>query len=242
MKPRFIAAILLVSLTVFTTASTAGDENIPVLSVQQVLEQYINAVGGAAAISKLTSRTMKGVLTNDLRDRNEPVFEEYPVEAYSKLPNLRLFIEKKEGGNTAEGFNGKQFWEATLKDTIIGTEEGNLKMAWLQNPQNALKIQDYFPNLSYGGTADLRGKMCYKLVPEKLNPLYYSLYFDVTTGLLASLGWYWELNDWKPVDGVLIPHEIVADRKGGSTTYVFTEVAHNQELNDALFRVPKLEE
>ncbi|MBU0692415.1 hypothetical protein KKH18_11470 [bacterium] len=241
MKSRSIVSILLISLTIPAASVWAGEENIPVMSVQQVLEQYVNAVGGEEAISKLTSRTMKGILTNDLRDRQEPLFEEYPIEAYSKLPNLRLFIEKREGGVEEAGFDGSVFWEKTPQETLTREAETNLKMAWVQNPQNALRFQDYFPNLSYGGTADLRGRTCHKLIPEELDPLYYTLYFDVNTGLLVSLGWYWELHDWKAVDGVLVPHEIVADRKGGSTTHLFTEVIHNQELDDSMFAIPDKE-
>ena len=240
MKLRISVLVPLILIAMTAYSSYAGDENIPTMTASQVIDQYINAVGGEEALLKLSSRTMKGTLTNDLRSRTEPVFEEYAVEAYSKLPNLRLLIEKKGDGYERQGYDGDKFWEELPNHPImVEDKETNLKMAWLQNPQNALKIEEYFPDLAYEGMTELRGKLCHKLVPDGLNPLYYSLYFEVDTGLLKSMGFYWELQDWQEVDGVLLPFKIVADRKGGSTTYQFSSVVHNQELNDAMFAVPK---
>ena len=53
---------------------------------------------------------------------------------------------------------------------------------------------------------------------------YWALHFDVETGLLNNIGFHWCLEDYREVDGVLFPHCIVTGRKGGSSTYVFTEI------------------
>ncbi len=217
----------------------AADENIPKMSVKQVLDQYVIAVGGEEAISKLQTRMMRGILTHDLSSRKPPIFEEISIEAYAKLPGKRLLIESKEAEITKSGYDGAMFWEKTPSETNTSESESSLKLAWIQNPQNARKFEEYFPNLSYEEVIDLRGQLCHKLVPETLDPLYYSLYFSVESGLLVSLGWYWELHDWKEVDGVLVPHKVVADRKGGSTTYLFDKIVHNQDFDDSIFSAPK---
>ena len=60
-------------------------------------------------------------------------------------------------------------------------------------------------------------------------------YFDKKTGLLRRIGYHWDIKDYKEVDGVLIPHSVVAARKGGSCTYEFQEVIHDIPIPDAMF-------
>ena len=60
----------------------------------------------------------------------------------------------------------------------------------------------------------------------------------VETGLLRRIGYYWDLTDYREVDGVMVPFRIARSRKGGSTTLVFDRVAHNVPLEDNLFHMP----
>lgn len=84
----------------------------------------------------------------------------------------------------------------------------------------------------------LGGRWVFVLESPKLDPAHFALSFDVETGLLLGIGYYWYLEDYRKVDGVLLPHRIQMSRKGGSTTFVFDLVVHNLPLADELFTVP----
>ncbi len=69
----------------------------------QLLDKYLSAIGGAAAIQKITSRVQKGTLS---------AFggEHFPVEVYSKAPDKRISIMHLKGGESVTAFDGKQGW------------------------------------------------------------------------------------------------------------------------------------
>lgn len=60
----------------------------------------------------------------------------------------------------------------------------------------------------------------------------------VDTGLLVRIGYYWELKEYRKVDGVKLPFRVALSRKGGSSTYEFYLVKHNLPVEDVLFTAP----
>ena len=112
------------------------------------------------------------------------------------------------------------------------------KMAWLIDPQNALRIGEYFPGLEVASERALDDRWVYVVESSELDPTHYALSFDVETGILLGVGYYWYLHDYREVDGVRFPHRVIMSRKGGSSTFVFDLVAHNLPLEDTLFTVP----
>ncbi len=57
--------------------STRAQDAIP--TVDQILDKYVRAIGGKAAVEKITSRVMKGSLVAPVGTA--------PLEIYEKLPN-----------------------------------------------------------------------------------------------------------------------------------------------------------
>ena len=55
-------------------------------SVETVLDKYVQAVGGRAAVEKLTSRVMKGTMDNSDDGTTSP------IEVYAKAPALYASI------------------------------------------------------------------------------------------------------------------------------------------------------
>ena len=94
-------------------------------------------------------------------------------------------------------------------------------------------VSRYFPNLRLTGTWDYDGVQYYK-VENDLKFEYYTLYFEVETGMLTRIGYHWWLEDFRAVDGVLVPFTIVRGRKGGSTNLYFDSVTHNVDVDEQL--------
>jgi photosynthetic reaction center cytochrome c subunit len=70
---------------------------------EELLDKYLAAVGGAAAVEKITSRGQKGKLL---------AFggQSFPAEVYSKAPDKRVSIMHLQGGDSVTGFDGQRGW------------------------------------------------------------------------------------------------------------------------------------
>ena len=68
-----------------------------------ILDKYVAAVGGAAAVQKITSRVAKGTLTGM---GPQPT----AVEIYAKAPDKRVSITHTPNGDSTTSFDGKAGW------------------------------------------------------------------------------------------------------------------------------------
>jgi hypothetical protein len=216
-----------------------------------VLAKYVTALGGQAAMEKITSRVSKG------RFELSGVSTSGPVELYAKAPNLRLVVFKLPRQQVAEdGFDGHAGWELTPDDGVkdkTGLELGSF--ARDSDFYQPLKLRQQYPNLFYKGTAKLElgkasGKIedCETLVleaPRAGSPRRF--FFDSVTGLLlrtedwnaaGKMDEATEYQDYRMVDGVKVPF-IINQIENVVFTIKFTEVKHNVPIDDSIFVKPK---
>ncbi len=220
--------------TIILAQKTLRTENNAAI-VQAILERYVDAVGGRDALERLSTRICTGKEITDLTSRQQPIYESHYFEAYAKIPASYRTEEWTDADVYQRGYDGQVGW---IKDKCGARRDesaGKRRLDWLLNPQNALRVEEYFPGLILEDTQHVRGLTVYVL---KSPELHRPLFFDTTTGLLIGFGDNWEIHDYRAVDGVLFPHRIILSRKGGSTTYEFDQVEHNVEINDSLFSMP----
>src|ERR1700751_5965937 len=67
---------------------------------EQLLDRYVQAAGGAAAIDNITSRTFKGTI--DFGGKS------LPIEIYSKDPDKRISVTHMQEGDSVTAFNGHE--------------------------------------------------------------------------------------------------------------------------------------
>ena len=79
----------------------------PGVSADQVFDQYLTAIGGTAALAKITSFTATGTYMGF--DTGQ---EEVPVEIFAKAPNQRTWIVKLPQGDSYRVFDGVNGWIA----------------------------------------------------------------------------------------------------------------------------------
>jgi hypothetical protein len=204
-------------------------------AVDQILERYIEAVGGRDAVAKLRTRVMTGRLVTDLPSRSPPVYEEVSIEIRAASANGYLVTEQSAGGTRWDGFDGAIQWSqdgvrVTLHDRV------DVRFAWLVDPQNALRMREYFPDLRLRGSRRLEDRLVY--VVDMDNDESHALCFDAASGLLVRLGYNRELGEYRTVDGVQVPFRVALSRKGGSSTYVFDRIEHDVPVDASLFAVP----
>src|SRR5207248_7598685 len=74
----------------------------------QILDKYMQAIGGAAAAAKLTSFIAKGTYQGF-----ETLDEKVPVDVYANAPNQLTTVIHTQNGDSVSTYNGNQGWVAS---------------------------------------------------------------------------------------------------------------------------------
>ncbi len=205
------------------------------ITLEKVLERYVDAVGGQEAIAKLTTRVCKGQFIDD-RPYAGPK-QIIPFETFAKVPDKSLFVLKHPENTEHEGFDGSTRWRRDNNGLIRRENKERSQMDYFLDPQNVLRIHEYFPGMELVGKVKLRGHSVYVVENSRKSP-HYTLYFDMETGLLIQIGYY-ELHEYREVNGIKFPFRLEYSRKGGSNTYKFEDVRHNIPIEDKRFAMPE---
>jgi caffeoyl-CoA O-methyltransferase len=221
--------------TTFHPVSAEGiSVSIKTPTLEQILNRYVETLGGRVAIEKLTSRVCRGRFIDD-RPYAGPK-QIIPFDALSKVPDKSLFILHHPDNTEWEGFDGSIRWRLDNNGLVRREDQERSQMDYFCDPQNALRIREYFPAMEMMGTVKLRGLSVYVVENSRKSP-HYTLYFNAGNGLLVQIGYY-EVHDYRDVDGVKFPFRLEYSRKGGSNSYVFDEVRHNVPVEDDRFSMP----
>ena len=218
-------------------------------TVEQILERHLQAIGGAAAWRKLTSRRVKA--TFEIQDDKATV----SLESYAQAPNKRVNIMHVKAGeelafDISRGFDGRTGWSLNLTEGGFRELEGVELAAEKRDAEfhHELKLKELYPKMSRVGQVAVDGHQtyCIEATPREGQPEKW--YFDLQTGLLVRLDsisetasegkkpdeTYYE--DYREVDGIKLPFTI---RQPGSKTVIkITEVKHNLPIEEAKFKNP----
>jgi hypothetical protein len=211
----------------------ARQEAVPTL--EEVLERHIEAVGGREAIEKLTTRVLTGRVVTDLPTRQPPVYESNGFVIYAKVPGKYLYVQQSARGTHRDGYDGRVCWRRAGEEIELDAHYDR-RFAWFVDPQNATRMWYYFPDMRMRGAGTLEERPVYLVDID--DDVSHTLYFDAETGLLVRLGYNREIDDYREVDGVLVPFSMAISRKGGSSTYVVDEIEHNVPIEDSEFAAP----
>ncbi len=242
MKLLFKSTALLISMLILSATASAGnpeEEQSAQPTVESVLNRYIDALGGRKALEGQTGRKYTGKQITDLNSGQHPIYQSLYMEAYARAPMSYTVQVWSDDGGYREGYDGTTGWVKDKCGVRTDDEIGRSKQAFLLNPHGPLDIESYFPGLSFAGESTIDGEKVYALQPESRPPEHYTLYFSAETGLLVRIGYYWSIDDYREVDGVLVPHKITASRKGGSVVYELVTVSSDSSLADSLFAMPE---
>lgn len=156
------------------------------MTAEQILDRYIQAIGGAAAAATLTSYTAKGTYEGFDSD-----FQQVPVDVYARAPDMRATVVHMGAGENITTYNGREGWTAGPSDltpvplmALVGPSlEGARLDAQLAFPgQIKQMLTDWrtgFPRLTIEGSPVdvIEGR-----TPSRSRV---KLYFEQKTGLLV---------------------------------------------------------
>lgn len=233
---------LLPTLTTFAAPQTADE----------IVEKHLAAIGGRAALAKLTSRKAVGTvtLTTEAGDLTGP------AELYTKAPNKSralLTIDLTPVGMSEtmtidQRFNGTEGWakNSMQGDTqILGNQLDNMRNSSF--PSSLLTYKEQGTKIELLPKETVGGK---ELIVLQVTPKAGSvskMYLDPQTFLVVrsvarisspevgELEQTSEQSDYRAVDGVQIPFSVVNTSAVQKITIKLTSVEHNVAMDDAMF-------
>jgi hypothetical protein len=214
-------------------------------TVDQILDRYIAALGGRAALEKQTSRVSMGTIEVPAMHLNGTVL------IHEKAPNKSLQVIIISGNVFRQGFDGAVGWTDGPPDgtrRLSGDELADASRdADFLHP---LHLRQIYSALRFVGTEKIGDAGVFRIDasyagesdPDRL-------YFDVRTGLPlrlvsqrhteAGLAEITEdFQDYRDVDGIQLPFTIL--QSGGDADLVIriSEVHHGVALDDGEFAMP----
>ena len=223
------------------------------MTVEQILDRYIQAVGGAAAVARLTSYAATG--TSEGFDSD---FIQVPMEMYAQAPDKRAtVVHMGAAGDSVTSYDGQQAWAAAPQDlapvtliSLVGdTLDGVRLDAQLGFPGQIKQIltdwRTGFPPLSIddrpvdvieGKTPD--GNRVKLYFDNETGFLVRSVRYSVTVvGTVPITVVYSNYGD-VPGLGVQMPYTLEVTWTNGRNTYNITSVQPNVPIDAARFGRP----
>ena len=208
----------------------------------QLLENYISAMGGAEALRKVSSRVEKGTLT---------AFggQHFAVDVYSKAPDKRLSVMHLPNGDSLTAFDGTQGWLSVPGRVHRMSQAENAAARIDADLYFPLHVKTLYEKFRVNAGEKIDGHDTYLLVGLREGQPPLRLYFDRESGLLLRLVRYAETAlgrnptqidyaDYRDANGVKIPFRWTLSRPGNQFTIQVEQLQQNVPVDDAKFVPP----
>jgi len=236
---------------------TSQDPNSP--SPDQILDRYIQAIGGAERVGAITSFVGTGTYTGYDTDLT-PV----PMNLYAKSPDQRTLVMHTPFGDRSEIFNGTAGWTA-VPDTssprpVLDITGGRLvsvkvtaQLAFPMQVKTALTRWLSGPMMTISsaepGASNATDREVYVIQGNNTARLPVKLYFDKDTYMLVRVVSYIntalglipaqvDYSDFREVAGVKMPHHWVNTWTDGQSIFNLSEIRANVPIEASMFARP----
>ncbi len=210
---------------------------------EDLLDKYLAAVGGAAAVEKITSRVQRGKLS---------AFggQTFPADVYSKAPAKRVSLMHLQGGDSITAFDGEHgFLSVPGRPAHIMSASENDSARLDADLQFPVHLKALYPKFIVENGEKIDGHDTWLLEGQAENRPPLRLYLDKQTGLLARLVRYApsplglnptqiDYADYREADGVKVPFRWTLARPGNRFTIQVDEMKQNVPVEDSRFAQP----
>lgn len=217
--------------------------NLP--TAEAVLDKYVEATGGKAAYTKITSTSTKATMKLTAQGLSGT------VEASAKAPN-KIYVSQTFTaiGKMEQGYDGTTGWS---KDpfsglrTLEGAELTQFKTQAVFN--SPLRWRDEYAKTEMLGIRPVNNKPAYALRLTSKTGKTDVQYYDTKSGLQVKSESVQEspqgklpvetyYDDYRTVDGIKVPFKVRALVAGNELISTVTEYKNNVPLDDTLFAKP----
>jgi hypothetical protein len=225
----------------------ASAQSVKQVPPDQILDKYFQAIGGQAALAKITSFVAKGTY-----EGFETLSEKVSVEIFANAPNQLTTIVHTQNGDSVSTFDGKNGWVAAADKLMRvlpltgGDLEGARIDAVLSFPagiKQEFQWRTGFPSVS------IDNRPVQVIQHAARGDTGAKLYFDSQSGLLVRQVRYVDTavgviptridySDYRDVAGVKVPFLRVVTWTDGRSSIQLSEVQSNARIDAAKFATP----
>ena len=216
-------------------------------SPDQVLDKYVQAIGGASRLAGLTSFVAKGTSGG-----YGPEGDKRPVEIFAKAPGQRTTIIHTLDGDSTATFDGRAGWFAAPHRPVpvLGLTGGELDGARVDAQLSfPAQIKQAFGGWRAGAVTTINDRPAQVLQGTSPGGTLATLFFDRESGLLLRLVRFApskvgrlptqiDYADYRDVAGVKLPFRWTVTWLSGVDTFELTEVRPNVAIDAAKFAKP----
>jgi zinc protease len=216
----------------------------PALTADQILENYIKAIGGRENWKKLTTRISTGTI--DVPAMNLSGL----VTVREKAPNRSIFTVNFNGAVFQQGFDGTIGWSNDPQNGL--REQAGEELAETKRDSDfyhPLDLKQMYSKIAVTGTDKIDDRDAYIVEASSGDLGTDKIYFDMQNGLvLRIVGQHHtmdgpatfteDFSDFREVDGIKLPYTVHQESPSSTFTIKFTEIRHNEAIEDAAFAKP----
>ncbi len=211
-------------------------------SLETILDHYIAALGGKAAVDGVTTRTMKGSIDGGGG-------RTMALDIQQKAPHQFVQTLTTPRGALVQGFDGTAGWvsRAGKAAPMAPKQVADIRReADLAEPAH---LQERYAKLTVLGRESVDGHEAFAVAGKRADGSRAILYFDATTGLLTRrlafditvLGRTSEettYQDYRSVEGVMLPFKLITRTPHAAQVTTFSEIKQGVPVDDAVFKMP----
>jgi hypothetical protein len=229
-------------------AASAKPASVP--AIDEVIDRYTRAIGGAAAIENLKTLVSVGKLITTNR-MTPPMTAS--LEIYQQPPNKFLIVTTSPPVTSYKGFNGAVGWEKDGHGQRVIEGEDLSQLKHDADFFKYLKLRESYPGMRVLGKEKIGDREAYVVGATSRDNSREKLYFDAATGLLirryltfktalGSIPEVTDFDDYKEVSGVRLPFTISWSRSPFTSTQKLAEIRVNAPVDDAKFEMPAVKQ
>jgi hypothetical protein len=208
-----------------------------------VLDKYVAAVGGTAAIDRISSRVGTGKVTFAAGPA-------LPVQISWKAPGKQIMTVHLPAGDSTTVWNGHAGWLSSPGAPVHETNEADFEGARLDaDLQLPIHLKQLFSDIKVIAAEKVRDHDAVLLLASNPGQPGLELFFDAQSGLLlrqlhfskSPLGLNptrIDYDDYKDFDGVKVPLHMTIARPRTKLDIQFDQVSENGAVDDGQFEAP----
>lgn len=228
-----LVAGLLGIFPLYLAGQTAPAPNSSLPTLNQIMNQYVRAIGGEAALAGIGPLLLKGNCNSSHES------ESGPIEIVVKSPKV---VYDLNGGNLRMGYDGDSVWRKTSSQPLQQRKGRQFaELATVFDPSRTLWWKQWYPQIAVTGVRDIDGQHAYVLETVPGSPSTERLFIDRQSGLLirdeVTPQFIFTLSDYRPVKGVMIAFTIEEKTPDGATyMYRFEDIKAAAAIDDSRFQ------
>ena len=214
-------------------------------TAEQIFTKYVDVLGGASAIGKLSTRVEKGTISLGGR--------QLPIDIFSKTPGKRMTIIHLPNGDNITTYDGTSGWTSApgrlvhdipAPEAISARLEGDLQLP--------IHFKELSGDLKTGKPEKIGDRDVYVVSGFNAGEPMVRFYFDESSGLLLRMLRYVDsplgrnptqidYSDYRNEGNVKMPFQRTIARPGTRFTIQIEEARNNVAVDDTKFAKPTAE-